>query len=173
MNGFSARPSKRSVRRKAMNLLRELDIEPPFDVHHLAARLAQSRGRPIELIPRTFPQPTVFGLWVATSSADLVFYERETATDHQRHILCHEFGHIYFDHGSDNLSDDVWEDLVPTLPPDTVRRALRRSSYGTGAEKEAETFASVISEWNGALGALGTSMGSSIERAFDDPKGWL
>lgn len=173
MKGFSGRPSKRSVRREAMNLLRELDIEPPFDVRDLAARLAQRRGRPIELIPRPFPQPTVFGLWVATSSTDLVFYESETAPDHQRHILCHEFGHIYFGHGSDNLSDGVWEDLVPTLPPDTVRRALRRSSYDTGAEREAETFASIISEWNGALGALGANTRSSIERAFDDPKGWL
>jgi hypothetical protein len=156
-----------------MGLLRSLELRPPFDALDLVEGLAEQRGRPIQLVPRAFPQPTVFGLWIGTTTADLVFYESDATPDHQRHIVLHELGHILFDHGNDNLQDDVWEELVPSLPSDTVRRALRRSSYDTGAEREAETFASVISEWTGSITALDNRTESEIERAFDDPKGWL
>lgn len=169
----TSRTRKRVIRRDAIRLLRSLKLSPSFDLTALCAQLSEQRDRPIELIPRAFPQPTVFGLWVGTTTSDLVFYESDTTPEHQRHIVLHELGHILLDHGSDDLRDEVWEDLVPTLPADTVRRALRRSAYDSSAEQDAETFASVISAWSGAVAALDNRTGSDIERAFDDPKGWL
>ena len=164
--------SKRAVRRRVIRLLRDLGMAPPIDVEELCRRLGDYRGRPIELFPHHFPVARVFGLWVATSTADRIYYEVHTTTDHYRHIVLHEIAHIVLDHPSENLSDDVWEQLTLSLPPD-VHRLMRRSSYDTPWEREAETFATAASEWNNSMGLLDTPTASEIERAFDDPKGWL
>lgn len=159
-----------TIRRRAVELLRAVDITPPLDLQVLCDRVGAQRGRPIVLVPYSFPDPTVFGLWLGTGTADLVLHEQAATESHRQHIVLHELGHIVFEHGDDG--DGGLDTLLPTLSPDSVGRALRRSAYTSADEYEAEQFASVISAWAASATVAGAS-GSDLERAFDDPRGWL
>lgn len=167
------------LRRGVKQLLRELELEAPLDVRVLCERLAQRRGRPIKLVAYPLPVPGAFGLWVGTADADYILYQRNTTTAHQEHIILHEVGHIISGHGSDENDDDIWGQLFPDIPPEMVRRALRREGYGLTIEREAEMVATVIKEWATLLDRLQFSpdhQGETARRlrgAFDDHQGWL
>lgn len=167
------------LRRGVKQLLRELDLDAPLDVSVLCERLAQRRGRPIRLMPYALPVPGVFGLWVGTASTDYILYQNATTPAHQDHIILHEVGHIISGHSSNDDDDDIWRQLFPDLPPDLVRRALRRDGYGPDYEREAEMVATVIKEWATLLDRLrvstdrGTDAARTLQGAFDDHQGWL
>lgn len=167
------------LRRGVKQLLRDLDLDSPLDVRTLCERLAQRRGRPIKLVPYPLPVPGVFGLWIGTADADYILYQRDTTAAHQEHIILHEVGHIISDHGSDENDEDIWGQLFPDIPPEMVRRALRRDGYGPACEREAEMVATVIKEWATLLDRLKvasdrkTEPARRLQGAFDDHQGWL
>lgn len=164
-----------SIRRRALAMLRGLDMPSSPDVELLCERLGEHRQRPIVLMPRSFPHTSAFGLWLKTDSADLVMYEKDATAEHQRHIIRHEIGHILFDHeGEPPAGDDVLDTLVPSLPAHVVQRALRRTCYNTAAEWEAEVFASVVTDLTGHHSSSRPDdvPASRLEQAFDDPWGW-
>ena len=168
------------VRRTVRRLLRELDVQPPFDVQDFCVRLGNKRGRPIRLLPHSLPVPGPCGLWLATTNFDLVMYQAEATTGHQEHIILHELGHIISDHPGDESDDDFLEYLLPALPSAAVRRALRRTGYDADHEREAELVATVIKEWATLLAHLephidrsGTSTSRRLRSALDDRQGWL
>ncbi|MGJ7905309.1 hypothetical protein ACOQFL_02375 [Actinopolyspora sp. H202] len=156
-------------------LLQELHLDTPLDIQLLCDRLAQRRQRPLKLVPYPLPTPGVFGLWVGTGDTDYILYQRETTPAHQEHIILHEIGHIISEHSSDNNDEDVWNHLFPDIPPEMIRRALRRDGYGPAAEREAEMVATVIKEWATLLDHLRFPQGKrdQLSRAFDDHQGWL
>lgn len=162
--------SDMQLRLGVRQLLRELQIEAPLNVPELVHRLADSRGRPIRLVPYPLPSPGAFGLWLATPDADYVLFQRHTSPEHQEHIILHELGHIIADHGSNEEDGDVWQQIFPGIPPEVVLRALRRQGYTAPAEQEAEMVATVIKEWASLLEHLGPRPRSG---AFDDHQGWL
>nr|WP_246458231.1 hypothetical protein [Saccharopolyspora gloriosae] len=118
-------------------------------------------------------------MWIATADTDWILYQRDTTTGHQEHIILHEVGHLISGHASNEADDDIWTQLFPDIPPEIVRRALRRDGYAPAAEHEAEMVATVIKEWAELLHRLEappdrTSDASTrIGRAFDDHQGWL
>ncbi|GAB2679488.1 ImmA/IrrE family metallo-endopeptidase [Saccharopolyspora gloriosae] len=177
--GLSAWRSELELRRSVRDLLRELDLHPPLDVTQLCEELGQRRNRPIRLVPWPLPAPGAFGLWIATADTDWILYQRDTTTGHQEHIILHEVGHLISGHASNEADDDIWTQLFPDIPPEIVRRALRRDGYAPAAEHEAEMVATVIKEWAELLHRLEappdrTSDASTrIGRAFDDHQGWL
>lgn len=118
----------------------------PFDARALCEQVAERRGRPIRLVPMD-GLSGVCGLWVATATADLIFYERVTTPPHQEHIILHELGHVLCDHhrASSALGAQVKE-LMPSLDPAMVRRVLGRAGYTSDEEREAELLASMIRE---------------------------
>ncbi|RJQ67600.1 hypothetical protein D5S17_33455 [Pseudonocardiaceae bacterium YIM PH 21723] len=170
--------SDRSLRRRCRRLLRELDVRPPLDVELLCRQLGERRGRPIQLVPHPIPVPGPFGAWIATDSTDYIFFQQETSKSHQDHIVLHELGHILAGHGSDE-QDDALTGEFPDLAPDAVRRALRRTSYDTAQEREAETVASIILEWASVLDHVAPRLSESdtpVGRygdALADRIGWL
>jgi hypothetical protein len=149
----------RALRRRCRALLRELGVTPPLDVVDLCRRVGDQRGRPIRLVAHPIPVPGPFGAWISTADADYVLYQRETSRAHQSHIILHELGHVLAGHeaddGDDALMSELYPDIAPDvlraqypdLTPDAVRRALRRTSYDSAQEREAETVASIILEW--------------------------
>lgn len=172
-----SRRSLRSLRRSTRSLLRELDIRPPLSVSALCERLSLHRERPIRLRSFSFEVPGPFGMWIATAGTDFVFYQRETTPSHQNHIILHEVGHLLAGHEG-NVAGDLAEDLLPNLPPDAVRRGLRRDSYDSAHEREAELVATIIMEWASVLDhvSLAASSAPEIEgmrTALDDRQGWL
>ncbi|MBB5155934.1 hypothetical protein [Saccharopolyspora phatthalungensis] len=167
------------LRRGVKQILRELNIDSPLDVRVLCERLGQQRGRPIRLVPYPLPVPGVFGLWIGTVDVDYILYQRDTTTAHQEHIILHEVGHIISGHGGNEHDSDIWSQLFPDIPPDMVRRALRRDGYGPAFEREAEMVATVIKEWATLLDRLKltpdrkTDAAQRLRGAFDDHQGWL
>lgn len=120
----------------------------PFDARALCERVAARRGRPIRLVPMD-GRAGVCGLWVATDTTDLFFYERVTTPPHQEHIILHELGHLLCDHHHASSTrgpalGPAFEQLLPSLDPQMVHRILGRAGYTSEEEREAELLASLI-----------------------------
>lgn len=182
---------ERELRRRCRKLLNELDIRPPLDVHELCRRVGEQRGKPIRPIAHPIPVPGPFGAWITTDSADYILYQRETSKAHQGHIILHELGHILAGHRSDEEDDallgQLYPDVAPArlreqypdLEPGAVRRALRRTSYDSAQEREAETVATIILEWASVLDSVGPPADSDdataqrMGTALTDRLGWL
>jgi hypothetical protein len=132
----------------------------PFDEVALVARLAERRGRPIELIPVDARPNLPCGLLMVTDHADCIVYATDTTVVHQRHILLHEAAHLVCGHdrapggpaaGLPHPSGAVGgsvrpgtDTLLPHLPEALVRRVLGRTVYTEPQEHEAELLASLI-----------------------------
>jgi len=168
---------ERKLRRHCRRMLQQLDIQPPLKVEVLCRLLGEQRGRPIRLMPYPLPVPGPFGLWIASSSADYIFYQLETSKVHQDHIILHEIGHIIADHRGSDSDDDFLKGQFPDLPPDVIRKALRRSSYEEAHEREAELVATIILEWASVLDFVDSpsSTDPTVDRvraALGDRQGW-
>jgi hypothetical protein len=73
---------------------------------------------------------------------------------------------------------ETLRERYPDLEPDAVRRALRRSSYDSEHEREAETVATIILEWASVLDQVAgrpsaAAPAKRIENALGDRLGWL
>jgi hypothetical protein len=162
-------------------LLRELDIRPPLDVAELCRRVGEQRQRPITLVSHPIPVPGPFGLWIAARNADYILYQRETSKSHQDHIILHELGHLLAGHrdeagepDDDGLDTDTLRGHYPDLAPDAVRRALRRTSYDSAQEREAETVATIILEWASVLDRVSPHASTApMDNALSGRIGWL
>lgn len=181
---------ERELRRYCRGLLNELGIRPPLDVHELCRRVGLRRGRPIRPVAHPIPVPGPFGAWISTATADYLLYQRETSRAHQDHIVLHELGHILAGHRCE-LADDTLPGQLdpgdgsalarrfPDLAPAAVRRALRRTSYDSAQEREAETVATIILEWASVLDSVGPPPTSAddtarrIGRTLTARLGWL
>jgi hypothetical protein len=173
---------ERELRKKCRQLLRDLDIRPPLDVTELCRRVGERRGRPITLVSHPIPVPGPFGLWITAPTADYILYQRETSKSHQDHIILHELGHLLAGHHGDSddldgltgLDPDTLRDQYPDLGPDAVRRALRRTSYDTEQEREAETVATIILEWASVLDKVSPhTPRAPMDNALASRIGWL
>jgi hypothetical protein len=138
----------------------------PFDARALCERVAARRGRPIRLIPMA-RLTGICGVWIATSTMDLIFYERETTRPHQDHIILHELSHLLCDHYTASFPVTAKiERLLPSLDPEMVRRLLARAGYSTFEEREAETLASLIRQR--ARTHAGDTIVDRLHTALDD-----
>ncbi len=171
---------ERELRRRCRRLLNELDIRPPLDVTTLCQRVGERQGKPIRLVPHPMRVPGPFGAWIATKRADYILYQKETTKAHQDHIILHELGHLLAGHISDKQDDDLVRQLSPPggLTPDMVRRALRRTSYDTVEEREAETVATIILEWASVADRVALKPSQDlatrhIGTSLSDRLGWL
>jgi hypothetical protein len=135
----------RQLRRRCEALIADLTIPEPFDLEGFCANLVRTHGRPIHLLPVSLPADAPCGLWVAGEHGDYIAYEAGTSPVHQRHIILHEIGHLLGRHEpQEQLHGSQARALFPSLSPETVRRILRRTSYTTDEEREAELIASLI-----------------------------
>ena len=170
--------SERRLRARCRALLRELDMEPPFDVGELCTRLARQRGRPIRLLAHPIPAPGPFGVWLSDPAGDLIVYQQETSRLHQVQIILHEVGHMIAGHASDEQDDDVLRLLSPSISPDVARRWLRRTDYHSAEEIEAEKIATIILEWAWELDARAPELpaseaGRRLRGGLSDHVGWM
>ncbi|MDX3192084.1 hypothetical protein PV458_27050 [Streptomyces sp. MN03-5084-2B] len=76
------------------------------------------------------------------------------------------------------MSPESLRQRYPDLEPDAVRRALRRTSYDTDQEREAETTATIILEWASvldqvAVGGRSSEVTQQMGAALEGRLGWL
>jgi hypothetical protein len=171
--------SERELRRRCRGLLRELDVQPPLDVHEFCARLAAVRGRPIRLIPYPIWADGPFGLWFKGKTTDYIIYQQHTTKPHQHHIILHEVGHILADHPSDKDATNLLGMLSGpgSQVPETPTGLRCRTAYDQREEREAETVATIILEWASILDAMRITPSSDaaddVDAALSDRMGWL
>jgi hypothetical protein len=170
--------NERKLRRQCKRTLRDLGIQPPLKVDVLCRLLGEHRGRPIRLVPYSLPVPGPFGLWIATGTADYIFYQQETSRAHQDHIVLHEVRHILADHQSDESDGEVRQQMMPDISLDVIKKALRRTSYDEEHEREAELVATIILEWASVLDrvtpqAPKDASAHRVQTALNDRQGWL
>lgn len=173
-------PRRREHRKLRARLRRELDaaaIDAPMPMSEVCRRLGERRGKAIRLVAYPLEAPGPFGLWLNTPSADYILYQAETTPAHQQHIIAHELGHLLAGHSSDESDDAVWQRLLPDIPPDVIRRALRRTNYDTDQEREAENVATLLLERAAAITAAmrpgRSSRARRAQRALGDDREWL
>ncbi|MBW1603949.1 hypothetical protein JJV70_17940 [Streptomyces sp. JJ66] len=139
-----------------------LDLPRPFDLDVLCERIAARRGRPLRLVPlEGAPDAsTPCGVWVATSTADMIFYEPATSGVHKLQIVLHELAHLVLGHGAPDaerpayatrLLQDVAECAQPVdedgdLDLGQLLHILGRTSYTDEQEREAELLATILSD---------------------------
>src|SRR5207302_1621366 len=110
-----------------------------------------------------------FGLWIATPTSDVIFFERDTSPLHQIHIILHEASHILCDHHSAPWpATNLTSLLFPDLRAETVLQVLARNLYTHKEEREAELMASLISQHlAGARLPLDTRLDPEARRVID------
>ncbi|WP_211359958.1 ImmA/IrrE family metallo-endopeptidase [Actinocorallia herbida] len=133
--------------RLVANLVRHGLFSSPFDMDEFLSRFQRWRGRAIRLEPMPVggsADGLPYGMLISAAGVDVVFYMPGSTPLHREHIIAHELGHLLFDHASDLAAADLQRVLFPDLDPETVERALKRASYTTRKEREAEAFASAF-----------------------------
>lgn len=134
----------KAVRRRCESTLQDVEMPTPFDVHAFSEIVAERRGRPLHLLPKTTTAGPC-GVWLAMPAADYVFFEEFTSALHRDHIILHELGHLLCDHGaSEVMDDDVLGELLPSLDLTVVRRLMGRTTYTAVEEQEAELIATLV-----------------------------
>ena len=137
--------NREQARRECEAVVAALDIPEPFDLESLCQRVGEQRARPIVLMPTPMVFGNLCGLWLGTAKADYVFYEENTSRLHQKHIVCHEIGHLLRRHSaSKTLGSDVARALAAAVEPGEVQRVLGRDTYNDDQEFEAELIATLI-----------------------------
>lgn len=130
------------LRRRCEARLRQITFPNPFAIETFAASVASWRGRPIELVPSSFP-PGLHGLLVAEDTTDYLFYRSDTTPLHRRHIILHELGHVVFGHRGLNV--DSLTSLLQS-GADSRDAAALVARFPSHEEQEAETFATLVLE---------------------------
>ncbi|KJY34952.1 MULTISPECIES: hypothetical protein [Streptomyces] len=137
----------KKLRKAGARRLAELDLPEVTDVADLCRHLGEARERPIILVPMQMPSSHPCGMWVAARDEDLIFYDANTTSAHQEHIILHELGHIICCHrGAGGLDEAAARLLFPDLDPDLVRDMLLRATYDDVQEQEAEIIAYLLAQ---------------------------
>jgi hypothetical protein len=175
--GGQVEAATRSIGARCAELVDALPIPSPFSMDLLLRRLADQRGKPIQLSAAALDPHAPCGVLISTKTVDFVCYADHTSPLHRQHIILHEIGHLVFDHEGHRITltddpssssrgsagatqrrvPDAVEQLMPYLDPSGIRRLLNRSVYHAPDEREAELFA--------------TLAGDRISRLLETPRG--
>lgn len=128
-----------NILRRCEHLIATLPIPELFDVSTFLGRLAQRRGRRIELVPATLPATLSRGMLISTGDVDYIVHAADATPLHAQHIAMHEVSHLLLDDASgtdvagvrrdrpDLVEQDALRSLLPDLSPALLRRILGRA----------------------------------------------
>ncbi|MBK0373358.1 toxin [Streptomyces californicus] len=147
------RSQLRRLRKDGARRIAELGLPAGAGVSELCRHLGEIRNRPIKLIRMRMPACHPCGMWVAACDEDLIFYDANTNSAHQDHIILHELGHIICCHrGAGWLDEASARSLFPNIDPDLVRDMLQRTTYDDVQEQEAELIAYLLARPSAGAG---------------------
>lgn len=118
-----------------------VDVPVPFDMDQFCMQLAEQRDRDLDLVPAALGGELT-GLWIATGTRDIVYYEQAATPLHQQHIQLHEIGHMLCGHPHGVSERDLG--LIRHLDLGRLSVLMTRSHHRDAAEREAESFAQAI-----------------------------
>ena len=162
------------IRRICRALLGELQLNPPLDAAVLARSLGELLQHPIHLIAKHDEIVGSFGIVIPSDVGYEIIYQGATSVADQNHIIYHELGHIYLKH----LGRRRGRTLFCGFAPPGTDPERPRNLYADTSEWEAETFASVLSEWTNAVAAdpfpqeEADPVVDRLNHALGDLRGW-
>ena len=135
---------KRSRQREVTDPLQPLLalLPDPWSADEFVHRVAEHRGRPIQLLtyPLSSDDPT--GFWLSTADTDYIVIPETAGGSRRDAIIGHELAHIVLGHDPLPANDTAGLAAVaPSSSPELVGRFLPRQGYGADIEREAETLA--------------------------------
>ncbi|MBA8824244.1 hypothetical protein FHX42_001573 [Saccharopolyspora lacisalsi] len=131
------------LRRQLRSTLRRAGIAEPTDMLEVCERLSAIWPVPIVAAPFDLPAHGPFGLTIRYApepqdEAIYILYQRVATPLHQQHVVAHELGHVLGGHPLDPVDD------LSEIDPNGSTGTLRRTSYNSRVEREAETIATVL-----------------------------
>ncbi|MFF4187192.1 hypothetical protein ACFYZ9_28770 [Streptomyces sp. NPDC001691] len=132
-------------RRASEGFVRGLRLPPASSIRDLAPEIERRTGRAVELQPAELDWSAPCGMWVATKSRHIVFFDPRTTLAHQDHIIAHEFAHMLRNHkGGASIGGETVGGLLPDLDPELIQMVLGRTQYDEKDEMEAELDGSYL-----------------------------
>ena len=130
-------------------------IPSPWSVDEFVQRVADQRGRPIEIRSVALTPQQATGYRVAQHDRDVIMVAESATGERRDAIVGHELAHIVLGHKSpaNFESPDDMQHVVPSASSELIDRFLRhrdyliesgalaREKYDESIEREAETFA--------------------------------
>ncbi|WP_131740469.1 hypothetical protein [Actinomadura roseirufa] len=98
------------------------------------------------MIPVSAMPEGLCGMYVSTAETDYVYTTSRTTPFHRQHIALHEIGHLLADHQGGAGTGELAAALLPDLNPALVRAVLGRTGYTSEQEREAEYFATLVTQ---------------------------
>lgn len=154
--------NERQLRRRCRDLLRRLELRRPVDPFALCDRYSLARGRPVIVETRRLPFPGGFGALFPMRSKDIILCPDNISAEYQAQIIYHEVMHLDLDHLS--TSREGQQPLMCGQLMADSSKPSARSLYADEREWEAETAATILSEWSGRPG-LAADASSRTENA--------
>ncbi len=192
--------TRRELESLARQTLRQLELRPPLDVDQLRTRLAEHRGKPIDVVASSsLADCRTFGITGVRPGAecDVIMYEARTTWTHQIMIILHELAHMICGHEREAIDhsyraglEQEYQMIAPQAlaevlgdrPPQRrgispLRRGrptqLGRSLYDDPIEWEAETMATILSAWVPGLGGyVAPPPANGLQAILGDVTGW-
>ena len=161
------------LRRYCRALVSDLGLSPPLDPIVLCERLSEARARPIKLFPKDIPVAAAVGALIVAAGRDLIAYQAATTSAHQGHIIYHELIHLVRGHVTSQGALTCGGPL-PEGDEDSRPAPARRGLYQDWQEWEAETGATILSEWSYqdlqvSRGTVHSPRARRFYAALDDP----
>jgi hypothetical protein len=152
-------------------MARQLDLPPMSTVEELCATVADRAGRPVRLVPRRMRVGEPSGFVERRADTDVIYFEQETSSLHQAHIICHELAHLLCGHLAEApaADEETTPAELPTIDADMIRLILGRSHYDDAAEEEAEILGAELTRTLVLAPGAGTT--SQLAPALEHRKG--
>jgi hypothetical protein len=185
--------NRRELKALCRQTFRQLGLTPPLDVDLLRDRLAERRGKPIDLVPtRNLTGHRTFGFTASSAAApcDVIMYEAGTSRTHQCMIILHELAHMICDHPMHavdhsyraphvsefrEISPEILAGVLGTRPPNGRGRGgahIGQSLYDNPVEWEAETMATIMIAWVAGGGGPTRRPADPFEAILSTPPAW-
>jgi hypothetical protein len=76
----------------------ELELQPPFDMDRLAAKIAGAREYVIEIEPQPMTGQALWGEVHPFGDIFIIYYRADASKSQRERIICHELAHIWLRH---------------------------------------------------------------------------
>ncbi|MCX4681611.1 hypothetical protein OG413_41150 [Streptomyces sp. NBC_01433] len=143
------------VERRSRAFVQALGLPPVDSVLDLVPFMEKFTGREIRLMPFTpdlsdpdsLEPVAACGAWLATATADYLFYDEGVSPVYTDVVAGHEFAHM-LKHRDSKQSLDVSSlgDLITDIDPATAQMVLGRTRFTEPDEFEAEMIGSLLQE---------------------------
>ncbi len=143
------------VERVSRAFVEGLELPAVDSVLDLAPFMEQITGREIRLMPFTpdlsdpdsLEPAAACGAWMATATADYLFYDEGVSPAYTDVVAGHEFGHMLRHRGSKKSLDvSSLGGLITDIDPATAQLVLGRTRFTEPDEYEAEMIGSLLQE---------------------------